>query len=175
MRRTVVLVVSIAIAVCLAGCGNGEPQNELTIAVEEQLRPNEPSRQATLDFDSLVEGDWTRLALVCGATDEVVADALGFPWEQPREAGVRSGFAYVFATNDRVEQFFGPMTAAPFDDRSYVSACEWGGGDAANLTLFDRQDAVIHYDLHATPASALPEAWFPISGQGTAFHGSRWD
>jgi hypothetical protein len=175
VRRAVVLLVSLATAVCLAGCGNGEPQNPLTIAIEDQLRPNEPSKQATLDFDSLVEGDWTRLVLVCGATDEVVADALGFPWEQPREAGVRSGFAYVFATNDRVEQFFGPRTAAPFDDRSYVSSCEWGDGDSAHLILFERQDAVIQYQLHETPAYALPEAWFPISGQGTPFYGSRWD
>jgi hypothetical protein len=175
VRRVVVLLVSLAAAVCLVGCGNGESQNVLTIAVEDQLRPNEPSRQATLDFDSLVEGDWTRLALACGATDEVVADALGFPWEQPREDGVRSGFVYVFATDYRVEQFFGPITAAPFDDREYVSTCEWGDGEPANLILFDRQGAVIQYELHATPASALPEAWFPTSGQGTAFYGSRWD
>jgi hypothetical protein len=175
VRSVVVLFVSLATALCLAGCDSGEPQNALTIAVVNQLRSNEPSGQATLDFDSLVEGDWTRLALVCGATDEVLAEALGFPWEQPHESGVRAGFAYVFATNDRVEQYFGPRTAAPFDDREYLSACERGDGDPANLVLFERQGAVINYELHATPAYALPEAWFPISGQGAAFHGSRWD
>lgn len=65
------------------------------------------------------------------------------------------------------------MTAAPFDDRVYVSPCDWSADDPVTLMLFDRQDSVIQYELRDTPTYALPEAWFPLSGQGTAFYGSR--
>jgi hypothetical protein len=142
----------------------------LTIAVEDQLRPHEDVGSAVVDFNSLVDGDWTRLALICGASDELISDALGFDWDQPRESGVRVGFSYVFATADRVEQDFGPMTWAPFDDRAYVSSCEGGPGGGADLILFERRDAIIHYQLRETLGYALPEAWFPVAGQGSPFH-----
>lgn len=169
-------MILVPLTLCLNGCADGEPEDELTIAVEAQLRSSEESRSAAVDFDSLVEGDWTRLALICGASDEVISEAFGFDWAQPRESGVRIGFSYAFVSDDHVEQDFGPMTAAPFDDRFYVSSCEQAGrDDRANLILFDRQDAIINFKLLATPAYSLPEAWFPVAGQGTPFYGSRWD
>jgi hypothetical protein len=175
VRRLFFVLLSLGLMLLLGGCvGDGAPDGDLAVKVENQLIPEEATARAIVDFDSLVEGDWTQMALVCGASDSTIAEALGFAWEQPSRSEVRVGYAYVFATEDAVEQFFGPVTWAPFDDRSYVSPCDWSAEDPVSLLLFERDDAVISYEFRDNPTYVPGTTWFPSPGQGTAFYGSRW-
>jgi hypothetical protein len=130
----------------LTACDEGGPDGPLAITVEDALRHYEADKAVDLDFDTLVSGEWTRLVLSCGASSTELADALGFDWKQPARHNVRRYEAYIFATDTEVEQFFGPLTWAPFDDREYVSACV-DDGSYESTAVFDRSDSVISYEL----------------------------
>jgi hypothetical protein len=148
-----------AAALSLTACAEGHPDGPLAITVEDALRHYEAYKAVDLDFDTLITGDWTRLVLSCGASARQIDDALGFDWEQPARTNVRKSEAYIFATDTEVEQFFGPLTWAPFDDREYVSACLDDGSDDVT-EVFDRSDSVISYELR----NILDQnTWVPIA------------
>ena len=173
MNRAGVIMVFASCAVLLAGCSEGGPDGELAVSVEAVLRPHEDVGVASVDFDSVVEGEWTRLAIVCHATDAAVAAALGFAWDQPKRNEVRDEFAYVFATDTHVEQFFGPITWAPFDDRTYVSPCNLENLDDVAVLVFERDDSEVHYLLAEDVAASPNMAWFLEPDQGTPIYGQR--
>lgn len=164
LAGAVALAVTAAFALC--GCqffnDPGEPDGPIATIVEAELRPLESQRTATIDFDDLVDGDWTRVIMVCTRDASLIERALGFEWEEPRDFE-RRGSSIVFATDAEVEASFSTQTFAAFDDRQYVIPCTADNTDPY-VTIFERDDSAVQF--HYSTKTGAP-GWVLDSGQGT--------
>ena len=102
--------ISAVLVLVLTGCSFHNPvEDALRRSLDETAKDS-----ATVDFDTIVEGDWTTLVLICdGATADQVEDTLGFPWGAPDSDGTFHS-RFVFASGSGVEASFdsGDTTAS---------------------------------------------------------------
>jgi hypothetical protein len=109
----------------LSGCVlfEGPPREATGNAINEALRPHEPGPRATVDFGTVVKGDWDRMVVVCGGTSEQLTDVAGFPITQvdPGEAGFES--ALLFLDGDAVSDYFQVALDDAFVDHWYFTPC----------------------------------------------------
>ena len=123
-RKTIAAVFSGAMLVILVGCSpystfhGGAVLQDATAALET----NEHVGTATIDFDKLVSGAWTRLIIACyPTTPSQLETSLGFSWPSAPDIASPSGNSFallIFATDSEVEDYL-DIGQHDFDEHSY--------------------------------------------------------
>ena len=123
---------ALLVSLALAGCGfrSDYAGSDIYEGIHAALEEAEPGPAASVDMSEIVEGEWTRMIVVCyDATPTKIDRALGFDWGKSRLAS-RSDFEamLIFADDDEVIAYVD--VSYPYSEDLYYTTCSVPTGDA---------------------------------------------
>lgn len=122
---------ALLLSLALAGCSfrNDYAGSAIYEGIHAALEQAEPGPAAAVDLSEIVEGEWTRMVIVCyDATPTKIDRALGFDWSGSRLAS-RSDFEamLIFADDDDVVAYVD--VSYPYSEDLYYTTCSVPTGD----------------------------------------------
>jgi hypothetical protein len=150
---TVVVVSAIVLSAALATGFSFFPQRipgaDIGNSLNAELGQHEKAGVATVDFDTLVPGKWSKLVIVCfDSTNAALDKALEFPWPQGPDTSDRNFFAMlVFSTGSSVEKYYN-IGQNDLHEDWYFTPCTSpvGGGTAQSQPIvIDRRASKIEF------------------------------
>jgi hypothetical protein len=150
---TLVVVSAIVLAATLATGFSFFPQRipgaAIGNSVNAELGQHEKAGIATVDFDTLVPGKWSKLVIACfDSTNTALNDALGFPWPEGPDMSDKNFFAMlVFSTGSRVEKYYNIGQNDLHEDWYFTPCTSPVGGGAAQSQpiVIDRRASKIEF------------------------------